>query len=263
MPQQDSMVASLPLGLIALCCVLPTAFGQFSWATFTNAAAPQSGKATYYGPGGDAQGTCSWGPNFANTLGLPATANAATTIALNDVDFSAGLACGMCVMFIGTGGGIGTTPISTTTWTLGQVTNRCPECAKGSIDINSGGDGIWAEQWYAVDCNVGSSSMTYSVVQGSQYYFEMVVSNARNPIIGVSAEINGAWLPLTRTTNNQWAYYNSQGPYSFPMAHPDHMRERGHRTGYHVDAGAKEQAFLAASSLDSIVASLLPSLRKS
>ena len=78
-------------------------------------------QATFYGPGGDAEGTCSWGPNFANTLGLPATANTANTIAMNDVDFSAGLACGMCVMYIGTGGGIGTTPISTTTWTFAQV----------------------------------------------------------------------------------------------------------------------------------------------
>ncbi len=60
------------------------------------------------------------------------------------------------------------------------MTNRCPECAKGSIDINTAGDGIWAEQWYAVDCDVGTSSLTYSVVQGSQYYFEMVVSNARS-----------------------------------------------------------------------------------
>ena len=69
--------------------------------------------------------------------------------------------------------------LSLTNACMVQVTNRCPECAKGSIDINTGGDGIWAEQWYAVDCNVGSSSMTYSVTQGSQYYFEMVVSNAR------------------------------------------------------------------------------------
>ena len=66
-----------------------------------------------------------------------------------------------------------------TAFGLGQVTNRCPECLKGSIDINTGGNGRWAEQWYAVDCDVGSSSLTYSVVQGSQYFFEMVVSNAR------------------------------------------------------------------------------------
>ena len=76
---------------------------------------------TFYGPGGDAQGACSYGPNFANTLGLPATANTQNTIAMNDADFSTGLTCGMCIMYKGTGSGIGLTPLSTTTWTFAQV----------------------------------------------------------------------------------------------------------------------------------------------
>ena len=41
------MKASLPLGLIAACCLLPTVLGQFNWATFTNAAAPQAGKVSF------------------------------------------------------------------------------------------------------------------------------------------------------------------------------------------------------------------------
>ena len=50
-----------------------------------------------------------------------------------------------------------------------KVTNRCPECLKGSIDLNLKGDGRWGEEWYAVDCDVGSSTLTYSYVDGSQY----------------------------------------------------------------------------------------------
>ncbi len=41
----------------------------------------------------------------------------------------------------------------------------------------------------------------------------------RVPIAGVEVKLNGEWLPLKRTVNNQWPYYNTHGPWqsSFPM----------------------------------------------
>ena len=41
----------------------------------------------------------------------------------------------------------------------------------------------------------------------------------RVPLANVSANIGGNWIGLTRTSNNQWAYYNSAGPWenNFPM----------------------------------------------
>jgi hypothetical protein len=41
----------------------------------------------------------------------------------------------------------------------------------------------------------------------------------RMPITGVAVQIGGSWLALQRTNNNQWAYYNTNGPWqtSFPM----------------------------------------------
>lgn len=35
----------------------------------------------------------------------------------------------------------------------------------------------------------------------------------------MEANIGGGWLPLKRTNNNQWAYYNTNGPWqaNFPM----------------------------------------------
>ncbi len=41
---QKGMSRLIKLSLVALCCYIPTAAGQFNWATFTNAAAPQTGK---------------------------------------------------------------------------------------------------------------------------------------------------------------------------------------------------------------------------
>ena len=72
-------------------------------------------QATFYGheEGQDAQGACSFSENFANTNGLPWTKGISNTIALNDAQFANGAACGMCVMYQGTGEGIGTTPLAT------------------------------------------------------------------------------------------------------------------------------------------------------
>ena len=43
MQPRHTMRPSVQLSLMALSCWLPTAFCQFNWAAFTNAAAPQSG----------------------------------------------------------------------------------------------------------------------------------------------------------------------------------------------------------------------------
>ena len=41
----------------------------------------------------------------------------------------------------------------------------------------------------------------------------------RVPITAVEVKLGGEWLPLKRTVNNQWPYYNTNGPWqsSFPM----------------------------------------------
>ncbi len=43
--------------------------------------------------------------------------------------------------------------------------------------------------------------------------------SCRVPITGVEVKLGGEWLPLKRTVNNQWPYYNTNGPWqsSFPM----------------------------------------------
>ena len=58
-------------------------------------------QATYYGhqEAQDAQGTCSFSENYANTNGLPWSLGTSTTIAMNDVQFENGKACGMCIMY--------------------------------------------------------------------------------------------------------------------------------------------------------------------
>ena len=45
-------------------------------------------------------------------------------------------------------------------------------------------------------------------------------SHARRvPIASVEIKLQGQWLPLKRTVNNQWPYYNTNGPWqgAFPI----------------------------------------------
>jgi hypothetical protein len=48
---------------------------------------------------------------MANTDGLPWSSGLTMTVAMNDPQFGASVACGMCITFQGTGTGIGTEPI--------------------------------------------------------------------------------------------------------------------------------------------------------
>lgn len=84
----------------------------------------------------DGMGKCSFSENYANTNHMPWTRGIAGTIALNKADFDDGKACGMCIMFRGTGGGTGTTPLSTQYWAMGFVNNECPECHKGRCGLS-------------------------------------------------------------------------------------------------------------------------------
>ncbi|CAL8470266.1 g9808 [Coccomyxa elongata] len=209
------------LALVVTAFSGPLAAAQFSWSTVADKDSPQHGDGTFYGQqdGQDSQGTCSYNENFANSIKLPWTTGVDNTIALNDAQFANSGGCGLCIKYRGIGAGLGTTPLSTSEWKTAFVNNRCPECAFGDIDINSRGDGRWKVEWYAVPCNVGDSNLRYDIVVSSYYWFSLVVSNTRVPITSVEVKLNGQWLPLKRTVNNQWPYYNTNGPWqsSFPM----------------------------------------------
>ena len=84
-------------------------------------------QATYYGQqvDQDEAGTCSFGRNLANTMKMPWTSDVRHSVALNDNMFNDSLPCGTCIMYRGTGQGLGTTPIPTTNWTKAIVNNRC------------------------------------------------------------------------------------------------------------------------------------------
>ena len=68
-----------------------------------------------------------------------------------------------------------------------SVLHRCPECKFGDLDQATSGDGRWNIEWYAVPCNVGSSTLVYSIVVSSYYWFSLVVSNTRQAALSPSS----------------------------------------------------------------------------
>ena len=65
---------------------------------------------------------------------------------------------------------------------------------------------------------MGSTPLHYNFVQSNPYYFNLVISNTAVPVEAVSAVIAGSSVALTRTSNNFWAYHNSDGAFTFPMS---------------------------------------------
>eukprot|EP00891_Asterochloris_glomerata_P005025 jgi/Astpho2/5025/Aster-x0226 len=174
---------------------------------------PGPGDGTSYGAGQDYQGSCSYGsaPGGANTDNATWHNGIDMTVAINGAQFANGSLCGACISFIGLGEGIGTMPISTTNWSTALVTDRCGECAYYDIDRAINGNGRWKVQWYAHPCPVGNSKLMYSVVNLDSYWMSIVISNTFVPIQLVEFNMFGDWFTVDRSTNNQYAYYNTDG----------------------------------------------------
>ncbi|KAK9829703.1 hypothetical protein WJX72_007439 [[Myrmecia] bisecta] len=203
------------LGLLACFGIAAQAAG-IDWSAVQNGAT-FTGDGTFYGQqsGQNDAGACTYGLHYGNTLGLDWSKGVQTYIALNNAQFDQSNACGLCLMYRGTGPGIGVTPISRN-WTYGFVDNLCPECEVGSIDQNLNGDGRWKIEWFPIPCNVGAGKFYYSIFPGAfQHWAMFAISNTRVPIKSVEAFIDGQWRSLPRQPNNNWPVSSQQ--VTFPI----------------------------------------------
>mmetsp|Transcript_7342 Transcript_7342/g.21689 ORF Transcript_7342/g.21689 Transcript_7342/m.21689 type:complete len:230 (-) Transcript_7342:177-866(-) len=110
------------------------------------------GEGTYYGDNGWA-GWCAGNLPNEGRAWPPYGGQQGMRVALNNPQFNNGANCGRTLMFRGTTTGCttcGMNPISTA-WQKGQVTNLCPECKYGDLDMGIAGDGRWKIEWYWLD----------------------------------------------------------------------------------------------------------------
>jgi len=176
--------------------------------------APQKGDGTYYdGRGGQGQ-ACSIWPQPSFMRGLP-------TVAINNPQWAGSATCGMCVQVTGTGQGSGSNPIKGSF--IAVVSDRCPECKTGDLDLAKSGDGRWKINWVAVDCPV-QGGLQY-IFQGSNaWYWKIQVMNHRIPVNAVQFQgKDKVWYNGIRTSDNFW---NPPGGFSYP-SFPANVRIQG------------------------------------
>eukprot|EP01121_Diplochlamys_sp_Union-15-3_P000641 TRINITY_DN1053_c0_g4_i2.p1 TRINITY_DN1053_c0_g4~~TRINITY_DN1053_c0_g4_i2.p1 ORF type:complete len:300 (-),score=59.82 TRINITY_DN1053_c0_g4_i2:94-954(-) len=170
----------------------------------------QKGDGTYYGS--DSGGQCSLG----NKEDIPAAANSAVTVAINNAQFGTSETCGMCVQVHGTGNGAGANPVSTTPF-IAFVNNRCPECPSADLDIGTSGDGRWDIEWVAVECDTGDQGISLKLQGSHEWYIKLQIRNHKIPVSSVILVQNEEENVLSRTSDN---FFTSDGSVSFPLKFP-------------------------------------------
>lgn len=146
---------------------------------------------------------------------LPFATGIDTFVAVNSQQYAGTSTCGQCLVYMGTGAGSGTTPISATPQ-YGMATDRCPECVMGDLDLARPGDGRWGITWTPLDCAVGDSTFQYAFEGSNDFYLKVRVLNGRLPTRAMAAKVGGAYVPLTATQDNAFLL-TSGGPFTFPL----------------------------------------------
>jgi expansin len=172
------------------------------------------GIATHYGP--DA-------PGFACSFVEPTRTG--RTTALGPAQFSGADACGMVLKVSGPRG---TARV--------KVTNLCPECPKGHLDLTDEAfrkvgdlpDGRIDIRYKVVTNPKLAGPLTVRVKEGSsRYWLALLVDHHGNPLTSVSVSADGgSWQPLRRTDYNYWLAESGVGPGPFSVRVRDNQ---GHR----------------------------------
>lgn len=155
-----------------------------------------SGDATYYG--GTESGHCSLSPvptQFANRI----------PVAVGPATYAGSAGCGACLAATSTGTGAGEDPPPPAF--DAYISDECPECAAGDLDLGIPGDGRWDVAWRVVDCPVVAGGPELLFQGSNPFYVKVQVRNVPRPVIGVT--VGG--VPATRVPDNFWVAHAAFG----------------------------------------------------
>jgi len=118
----------------------------------------------------------------------------------------------------GPGSGSGSTPISSTAFTV-FVSDLCPSCgAPGGIDIGSSGDGAWTITWQAIPCPVGTQKFSYKFEGSNPYYLKLQVVGHSVPVQSVQFVSGSTAYAGVRTSDNFFTLPSGfPTPVTFPL----------------------------------------------
>ncbi|CUU59809.1 Peptidoglycan-binding domain-containing protein, expansin [Parafrankia irregularis] len=170
------------------------------------------GRATHYGA--DGGGNCMF--DRLNDPAMP-------VVAMNEADYETARACGAYIQVTGPGGSV-----------VVKVTDRCPECAPGQLDLSEqafariagGVPGLVDVTWRLASPS-GLGAVQYKVKEGSSaYWLALQVRQHRNLVTSLEVRVNGVWTPLRREMWNYFIAPNGLGPGPFTVRITDVFGER-------------------------------------
>lgn len=172
-----------------------------------------TGKATHYGD--DGGGNCMF--DKSNDPNMP-------FVAMNQLDYENSRMCGAYLEVTGPGGKT----------TVVMVSNRCPECPAGNLDLSQQAfakladpvTGIIDVSWRIVSpASIGN--VQYQIKDGSSaYWFAIQVRSHRNPIATLEVQVNGSWQTLPRYEWNHFVWEPGLGPGPFTVRITDFYGEQ-------------------------------------
>ena len=160
-------------------------------------------------------------------------------VALGNAEYAAGAACGG---YLDVKGPKGTVRV--------KVTDRCPECAAGHLDLSRQafakiGDpvaGIIKVTYTKVTNAAVPGPMTVRVKEGSsRYWLALRLDNTGNPLSGVEIQSGGGWKALSHTDYNYWIAQNGAGTGPFTIRATDTAGRRTTLNGVTLSVGTVQR----------------------
>lgn len=160
-----------------------------------------TGSATYYSFA-DGGGNCLFDP----------TPNDLMVGAMNTADYDGSNICGSCVRVTGPHSSI-----------VIRIVDRCPECAKGWIDLSplafqqlaDTSEGVVPISWEVVPCDV-TGPIEYHFIQGSnQWWTAVQIRNHRNPVLSLEYLTPNGFVGVFRRMYNYFVDSTGMGPGPF------------------------------------------------
>ncbi|WP_433211854.1 expansin EXLX1 family cellulose-binding protein [Dactylosporangium sp. CS-047395] len=185
-----------------------------------------SGQATYYAA--DGSGNCSF-----DKVSEP------LVVALGNAEYQSGAACGGYLDVKGPKGSVRV-----------KITDRCPECAPGHIDLSQQAfarigvinDGIIKVSYSQVANPSVPGPMTVRVKEGSsRYWLALRFDNTGNPLSGAEIQVGGAWKALARTDYNYWIAESGAGNGPFAVRVTDTAGRRTALNGVALTVGTVQK----------------------
>ena len=217
-------------GALVLSAVLGVALLMQSGspACAASAFAAASGKATFYDTEGG--GNCSF-------PGAPADR---FFVALGNAEYAAAAACGGYLDVTGPKGKVRV-----------KVTDRCPECAAGHIDLSREAftriadpvQGIVPVSYRTVSNPAVPGPLTFRIKEGaSQYWYAVLVDNTGNAPRSVEAKgPGGSWRKASRTDYNYWIVQSGLGPGPYSIRVTDTNGRRATANGITMSPGVTQK----------------------